>query len=85
MSRQKARDRVRDRTSGRGRGRTCSVLGLAATNLQHNPEKNCEQFPKKKIKKAKKMQLFAIIVRYGVPIVLHSKSKLNQISQWSTN
>jgi len=21
-------------------------LGLAATNLQHNPEKNCEQFQK---------------------------------------
>ena len=31
------------------------------------------------------MQLFAFIVRYGVPIVVHSKSKLNQISQWSTN
>jgi len=51
-----------DSGSGRasGRGWTCSVLGLAATNLQHNPEKNCEQFPKKKTKKSKKNAIVRI-------------------------
>jgi len=87
-----ASDSGSGRASGRGRGRTCSVSDFQTSFVQVNPEKNCEQFQKIVLqvntflkKKCKKMQLFVIIACYRYIFPIHSKSKLNQISQWSTN
>jgi len=43
-----ASDSGSGRASGRGWGRTCSVSDFQTSRVQVKPEKNCEQFQKKR-------------------------------------